>query len=1245
MKRELPKGKSSPTMLVRFFGLLALCLTIITGPFSVMQPARASEGYFPNAQTSETENVIFRGVSTAVQFDISQPLRNIQPLEITPGSEFNDFDLPSDLEGLPGPQDFDPSVQDWVGSTEIPSPIVSFDGPSNLANVSPPDPVGDVGPNHYVAMSNLYFAIYDKSGNLLYGPAANNTLWAGFGGACQNENAGDPIVVYDQFADRWMLTQFTANGPTYYNCVALSTSGDPTSTYYRYAFSTGTNFPDYPKYGVWSDAYYISTREFSGSGFAGIGAYALNRDQMLVGNPTPQVVSFLATPGSTPYNVGDGLLPTDLDGNVLPPAGSPNYFMGSMDNGGPYGAPQDALTLWKFHVDWVTPGNSSFTLASTITVDPFDSIFPCSPGSRNCIPQPGTSNKIDILSYRQRPMWRLAYRNFGTHESLVTNQSVEASANMAGIRWYEIRDPNGSPFIYQQSTYAPGTSDGIHRWMGSIAMDAVGNMALGYSASNATTTFPSSWYTGRLVDDPLGTMPQGEGVIINGTGSQTASARWGDYTSMNVDPVDDCTFWYVNEYLPVTSPIGWRLHIGAFKFPSCTTTPTADLSIDKTGSADPIAPGDALTYTLSVTNNGPSEVMTSTIALENLSSIAINDNGPANPYPAIINASGLMGTIAKATVTLNQVSHTYPDDIDILLVGPGGENSLLMSDAGNGLDIVSVNLTFDDAASTTLPDNNQILSGDYQPTDYTVGDTFPAPAPAGPYTAALSNFIGGNPNGDWGLYIVDDVGGDVGSISGGWSLTLVLSPSVSISDNLPAGMTYTGFSAPGWICTPTGQLITCTSDTLPVGAPQEIQLFTNAPLSTGYILNTAEITSTTPDPNTDNNSSTLVTLVDTAPIANDDGYETAEDTPLFVAAPGVLTNDNDPDSDSLVVNLESGPSNGVLTLNVDGSFTYTPTTEYSGFDQFTYSINDGYLSDIASAVITVTSVNDAPVGASDNYTTGEDTPLVVAAPGVLVNDTDIEGDPLEASLDSGPVNGTISLSMDGSFVYTPTLNYNGPDMFTYILSDGALTDTVTVDLVIDPINDNPTVDAGNDQTVDEGDVVQYNGSFIDPGMRAPSAETIEWDFGDGITMTGTLTPSHEYQENGVYTVTLTVTDDLGGSGSDQLVVTVNNVAPNLESIADLAVLEGETFTVTGIFSDPGILDTFVIEIEWAPGMTDTINLAAGLNSFDATHVYEIAGNYTVNITVTDDDGGSSTRSFVVTVSSPFSKFYLPIVAR
>jgi hypothetical protein len=520
------------------------------------------------AFADEPTAAIYRGWSKAVQFDVSPPLRSIPPLPIAPPPA-NLVEPDSGVILPMGPVVADPVVQAEAPRGEIPTPLISFDATPNILGYSPPDPVGEVGANHYVAMTNVYYSIYSKSGNLLYGPAGNNTLWTGFGGNCELRNDGDPVVLYDQHADRWILTQFTASAP-YYNCVAISTTPDPLGRYYRYAFSTGANFPDYPKYGVWEDAYYISTREFAGSSFAGVGAYAVNRQDMIAGNPSPMMISFLAPPSGTGsgQNVGDGLLPSDLDGFTLPPAGSPNFYVGTMDNN--RGATQDAITLWRFHADFVTPANSSFTLDHTIPTAAFNSTFPCSPTSRNCIPQPGTSQKVDILSYRRRPMNRLAYRNFGTHESLVTNQSVDAGSGIAGIRWYEIRDPDGAtPYIYQQGTYAPGSSDGIHRWMGSIAMDNGGNMALGYSASNSST-YPSSWYTGRLAGDTLGSMTQGEGSFIDGTGSQTGSDRWGDYTDMTVDPADDCTFWYVNQYLPFNSPVGWKLRVGAFKFPECT---------------------------------------------------------------------------------------------------------------------------------------------------------------------------------------------------------------------------------------------------------------------------------------------------------------------------------------------------------------------------------------------------------------------------------------------------------------------------------------------------------------------------------------------------------------------------------------------------------------------------------------------------------------------------------------------------
>ncbi|HYP39168.1 MAG TPA: hypothetical protein VEX13_02310, partial [Chloroflexia bacterium] len=605
---------------------LLTCALAVTGFFLGGQPTSAQSKPTSSSQKPE--------VSTAVKYDLSPPLTEMiakaGPVKYTNLGEITEgfsTDKPAVNKGYSG----DGALQSnlGLGSPLIPSPIITFTGIPNTCNCSPPDPVGDVSANYYVQMVNLHFQIFDKAGTALTAVAANNTLWSGFGGPCQTENAGDPIVLHDQLADRWLLTQFTDTGAPFFNCVAVSQTNDPRGAYHRYAFST-PSFPDYPKYGVWPDAYYINTRE---SGIGVLGNIALERDLILVGNPAARQVRFTTNETSP---LGQGLLPSDLDGAVLPPAGSPNYFVGTQDNDA--GAASDAILLYKFHVDWANTANSTFTGPTLIPTAPFDSIFPCTPGSRDCIPQPGTSAKLDILSYRQRPTFRLAYRNYLSHESLVTSQSVEAQPGVAGMRWYELRSPNTTPVIFQQGTYSPDTT--IHRWMGSIAMDGSGNMALGYSVSNGTNVFPGMRYTGRLASDPLGTMPQGEGIMINGTGSQTGSPRWGDYTSMNVDPSDDCTFWYTNEFVPTTSLVGWRAAVGAFKFPGCT------------------AAGGTPTPT--VTGTPPTNTPTRTATITPIPTNTV----PASPTPCnvvtLLNEGFEAGTLGAFTQTVIITSTTTP---------------------------------------------------------------------------------------------------------------------------------------------------------------------------------------------------------------------------------------------------------------------------------------------------------------------------------------------------------------------------------------------------------------------------------------------------------------------------------------------------------------------------------------------------------------------------------------------------------
>jgi hypothetical protein len=457
----------------------------------------------------------------------------------------------------------------------MPSPEVSFDGVGSLDDVAPPDPNGDVGPAHYVQWVNLSFAIWDKGGHLLYGPAPGNTLFTGFGGPCEERNAGDPIVQYDHLADRWMLSQFTGSGSPYYQCVAVSQTPDPTGPYYRYAFLVSEDkFNDYPKFGVWPDAYYMAINEF-GSGEQG--AVAFEREKMLLGLPA-SLVSFH-------YEFTDlvfAMLPSDLDGPP-PPPGAPNYFVNRED---PYrlGYPW-RLSIWEFHVDWDDPMSSTFggpdgRPNQSVLTAPFDSSFCLGSDRSACIPQPDTGTALETIS--DRLMYRLQYRNFGTYEALIVNHTVDVDVrDHAGIRWQELRKSGVDPWsLRQEGTHAP---DGDHRWMGSIAMDRFGNVALGYSVSGPTL-YPSIRYAGRLATDPLGTLPRSEATLVAGGGSQLYIERWGDYSMMAVDPVDDCTFWFTGEYYTV-SGWKWSTRIGSFRFPGCPGPPSGSLRGTVTDSA------------------------------------------------------------------------------------------------------------------------------------------------------------------------------------------------------------------------------------------------------------------------------------------------------------------------------------------------------------------------------------------------------------------------------------------------------------------------------------------------------------------------------------------------------------------------------------------------------------------------------------------------------------------------------------
>jgi hypothetical protein len=442
----------------------------------------------------------------------------------------------------------------------------------------PSDDNAAVGPNHIVQVTNTAFEVFSKTGTSLYGPADTNTIWSGFdpggpGAACDTENDGDATVAYDRAADRFVIQQFSLEPyflgtGEYLECIAVSATNDPTGSWYRYAFDGfGDEFPDYPKLGVWPDGYYTTYNLFGGGDlFDGTEVCAYERAQMLQDHAARQVCQTI------PSQTLNGLLPADVDSSTPPAAGAPEQLIGM--NVPTSGNP--TLKLYTYAVDWTATPHPTGSLSSATTFTPSQAILiPCDALGCETIKQPGSGGssavnpKLDSLG--DRLMYRYAYRNFGTYESFLVTQTVKGSStvNRTGIRWYEFRknpSAGGTPTVFQQGTFFP-SSDTLWRWMPSAAMNQDGDIALGYSATDATTN-PGVRVTGHLAGDSATTY-QGETTLKSGSGAQTTYGRWGDYSSMQVDPNDDCTFWYTTQYLPNTDVFNWRTWIGSFQLPGC----------------------------------------------------------------------------------------------------------------------------------------------------------------------------------------------------------------------------------------------------------------------------------------------------------------------------------------------------------------------------------------------------------------------------------------------------------------------------------------------------------------------------------------------------------------------------------------------------------------------------------------------------------------------------------------------------
>jgi hypothetical protein len=620
----------------------------------------------------------------------------------------------------------DPIVQTAPAAALMPSPLVSFDAQGPAGN--PPDTNGDIGPNHYIQMVNTQFSVYNRSGTLLAGPIGMNTFFSGTGTLCDDHNGGDVIVLYDPYADRWLLSDLAFNrdgsgnpiGP-YYQCVAISHTGDPVSGgWYQYGLlAHDTVLNDYPKFGVWPDGYYLSAN-MGGccGGGTWVRVWALDRVSMLDGG-SANAIRFDLPSG---YN---SLLPSNARG-ARPPSGAPNYFTAVNYSN------SDRVYLWRFHADFALPANSWFGTNSGNS-NPINITVAAYTHPAAAVPQPGTTVRLDILG--DRMMYGLQYRYLDGVERLWMNHSVDSGSGQIGIRWYEIRYPNGAASLYQQGTFNNG-ADGVHRWMGALAVDRFGNMAVGYNAGNGST-YAGIRYVGRYRDDTLGTLLQGETTLVSGTGAHVNCfttdcwTRWGDYSYMSIDPRDDCTFWLTAEYAAGSG--GYHTRVGSFRFSNCTGQVVVDNAADTDTRGCSAAPADCtLRGAINLLNAGGFDG--ATIQFDAL----INQIAPTTQLP---------GFTASRNAIAGNIGTTHIDGINL------PDNSFGLGVGGDDIDISGLSFV-------NMPTTNGYDMRVYAGTRNAIHDSFFGTVPPTPAVTDCTSGGAASRNARIGILVDSGVTGD-----------------------------------------------------------------------------------------------------------------------------------------------------------------------------------------------------------------------------------------------------------------------------------------------------------------------------------------------------------------------------------------------------------------------------------------------------------------------------------------------------
>ncbi len=618
-------------------------------------------------------------------------------------------------------------------SLNMPSPLNTFAGMTqNLGcgGCLPPDTDGDVGPNHYMQAVNSSLRIHDKAGAVLAGPITFNAFFAALGPSTpcgNNQNQGDPVVFYDHIADRWVVSDFAFAafpGTSFYQCIGVSKTSDPVAGgYWLYAVQVdpaNNNFlGDYPKFGLWPDAYYLSVNMFSNNTtFNGVRMFALNRNQMINGGPA-NTIAFTITPAD--IGAEYSLVPASFRTGLPPPAGQPEWFM-SINSSAVGGTVENQVFVRRFHADFVTPANSVFGVGAShapdgvITVANFVDAFD-SAGDTSIVPN-GTATATQFLdTLGDKLMYPLIYQNLAGVESAYVSHSVnnnQAGTGPVSVRWYQFNlTGNTIPAVpTQQQTFNNG-GDGLWRWMPSINVDWQGNLSIGYSASS-TTVDPGIRYAGRLVTDPPNTLAQGEAIMTPGTGHQTSTqGRWGDYSSLFVDPNDGCTFYHTNEYYSSTSGAAWNTRVGSYKFPTCTPspipTPTPAASPTPTPVPTPPVSAGPVTVTATAATVGPTDYPTVKAAFD-----AINlgtHQGAINIFilgntseaaSAVLNASG--GPSSYTSITMQPTggaARTVSGNLALPLIDFNGADNVTVDGTNSGGNSLTITNTNNSATANT----------------------------------------------------------------------------------------------------------------------------------------------------------------------------------------------------------------------------------------------------------------------------------------------------------------------------------------------------------------------------------------------------------------------------------------------------------------------------------------------------------------------------------------------------------------